>query len=612
MEIMQSASKRTNQFISNFIKILKYIDRLDIKIVFFWSLLTLVVAVLPTFSVYLNKILVDNLTTLGQSVNKKIFLFCVLIIVGICLLELAITWLEGIIDILFATVNYRTTHRIQCKFYFLISNLPMEFFDDYILYKEIILAQDGLSTNGIEMVGSIISILSGSITVISLIIILCTTSWKLPFLMVASSAPALIAVLLTKKFKYQKHEALVEERKKRDYFSSLFMQKKALKELRIFKAFPYILNSWDAKDKMLLEEDIKLKKYENKLELFSLMFVKFCTIFTMIWLVTMIESSEITIGLYVSLITAISLLFSSLNLIFSSVGELYENNKYLTALFKIMSNEKISKNINLESDVFKLEEIEKIEIKNVSFSYPSASKKALQNINIEINKGDRIAIIGHNGSGKTTMLNVLMGLYENYDGEILVNGKKLDKETTSNYQSKLACVFQDISRYEMTIRENIALGNIQEIHNDEKIHNELRKIQFEKIQNYDFDTMLSPLYENGVDLSGGEWQKIALARANFRKAQVVFCDEPTSALDPEAEVNFYKNIIDAVSDKTLLIVSHRLAVTGFCNKIVVMENGQVVEVGTHKQLIERKGKYYRMYKKQIESYNIDFENVFLA
>ena len=189
-------------------------------------------------------------------------------------------------------------------------------------------------------------------------------------------------------------------------------------------------------------------------------------------------------------------------------------------------------------------------------------------------------------------------------GEIYVNGLELSKdEYVDEYQTKLACVFQDFNRYEMSIRENVAIANVSEIDKDEKIRDVLRKMKLEKLNMKDLDCMLSPFYEGGIDLSGGEWQKVALARAAFRSAELILFDEPTAALDPESEIKFYNNVLDLVDNKTFVIVSHRMAVTKYCNKIFVMENGKIAESGSHDELLARRGIYYNMYRKQIETYD---------
>lgn len=365
-----------------------------------------------------------------------------------------------------------------------------------------------------------------------------------------------------------------------------------------------MIDIWDKKDRMLNLEDIKVIKFENKLRVYAITIAKGFTGIVMVWLISLISSAEITVGAFVSLISAIALLSTSFGSIFSDIAQLYENNKYIAALYKILDivPEEKGKNIGIKER--KIKSLESIKFSNVFFSYPSAKQDIISDVCFEIKKGDRVAIIGHNGSGKTTLVNLMMGLYRSYKGKIYVNGLELSTDDyLDEYQTKLASVFQDYNRYEMSIRENVAISNVTEMNNDKKIREVLDEMKLKKISKQDLDIMLSPFYEGGIDLSGGEWQKVALARANFRNSELFLFDEPTAALDPEAEMKFYNSVLNIVENKTFVIVSHRMAVTKYCNKIIVMDNGKIAESGSHDELIAKRGIYYKMYRKQIQTYD---------
>ena len=587
----------------NFYKVIKYIERKNIKAIVIWGGLMLLVGILPAISVILNKKLIDEVSVQGNSS----VLTCVLICVLMGTLEIMVSVLENICDVIYQKVNYQTTHKMEKKFYYTMINLPMEVFDDYKIRKEIILAQDGLSTNGIEIMENLISIVSKIVSIVSVFSMLYMVSWKLPLAIVGSMVPTLAAVIISKKMQYKVHQELVEERRKRDYLKSLFQNKGTVKELRIFKAFNFYINIWNKKDKMLYQEDIKVTKYENKMRVYAIMVAKFFVCAVMVWLISLINTGEITVGSFVSLTSAIALLSSSFGIIASNIAQLYQNNKYIEAFYKIIDiipDEKKCISEEKRREEKKIGTFESLKFSNVSFCYPSSQKNNISDISFEIKRGDKVAIIGHNGSGKTTLVNLMMGLYHSYEGQIYVNDLELsEEEYVNDYQSKLACVFQDFNRYEMTIRENVAIANVSEIDKDDKIRTVLRKMKLEKLSMENMDCMLSSFYEGGIDLSGGEWQKIALARADYRNAELLMFDEPTSALDPESEIKFYNTVLDLVDNKTFVIVSHRMAVTKYCNKIFVMENGKITESGSHDELIAKRGIYYDMYRKQIETYD---------
>ena len=595
-------NKKSN-VILNFYKVFKYIERKNIKDIVIWGFLMLLVGILPAIPVALNKRLIDGLSAQSRS---SVFT-CVLICVFIGVLEIVVSILENICGVIYQKVNYQTTHKMERKFYYTLTNLPMEVFDDYKLRKKIVLAQDGLSTNGIEIMENLISIISNTISIVSVFVMLFMVSWKLPIAIVGSMVPTLVAVIVSKKMQYQVHQGLVEERRRRDYLKSLFQSKGTVKELRIFKAFNFYINIWNKKDKMLYQEDIKVTKYENKMRVYAIMVAKFFVCAVMVWLISLINTGEITVGSFVSLTSAIALLSSSFGIIASNIAQLYQNNKYIEAFYKIIDiipDEKKCISEEKRREEKKIGTFESLKFSNVSFCYPSSQKNNISDISFEIKRGDKVAIIGHNGSGKTTLVNLMMGLYHSYEGQIYVNDLELsEEEYVNDYQSKLACVFQDFNRYEMTIRENVAIANVSEIDKDDKIRTVLRKMKLEKLSMENLDCMLSSFYEGGIDLSGGEWQKVALARADYRNAELLMFDEPTSALDPESEIKFYNTVLDLVDNKTFVIVSHRMAVTKYCNKIFVMENGKITESGSHDELIAKRGIYYDMYRKQIETYD---------
>lgn len=255
----------------------------------------------------------------------------------------------------------------------------------------------------------------------------------------------------------------------------------------------------------------------------------------------------------------------------------------------------------------KAENFEKLEIKNLSFAYPNRKEKvlALKNINLEINKGEKIAIVGYNGAGKTTLTKLIMRLYEGNEGEILYNGTPLKDFDLTSLRKKIAAVFQDYRIFAGTVAENVVGG---EYHggNDSDITAALEKSVFsEKLSNLKngINTMLTREFsDEGTELSGGEKQKIAIARAFYKNADLIILDEPSSALDPDAEYKLNKAITEYAKDKTVIFISHRLSTTRHADKIYMFSGGEIAESGTHEELIKLNGKYAYMFNLQAEKY----------
>ncbi len=247
---------------------------------------------------------------------------------------------------------------------------------------------------------------------------------------------------------------------------------------------------------------------------------------------------------------------------------------------------------------------EKLEFKNVSFKYPNTNTYILKNMDMVLQKGFHYAFVGANGAGKTTITKLITGLYDNYEGEILINNKNLKNYTQAELKSIFTGVYQDFAKYQITIKQNMLLGNINELENSQ--HEERMKEISKKLEIYDkinsfsngFDTPLGKIEKDGVDISGGQWQRIAMARTILSPSPVQILDEPTAALDPISESKLYEQFESMCKGKTTIFISHRLGSTKIANKIFVLDGGSVVEQGTHEALMSLHGKYAEMYDSQ--------------
>jgi len=242
---------------------------------------------------------------------------------------------------------------------------------------------------------------------------------------------------------------------------------------------------------------------------------------------------------------------------------------------------------------------------NVSFQYPESEQLVLRNINLEIPAGEKMAIVGENGSGKTTLIKLMCRLYKPTSGRILLDGTDIWEYPYEEYIARLATVFQDFSLYAFTVAENVAASLEYE---KEKVYTALEKAGLlDKVKAYEKgieQSLFHDFDENGTDLSGGEGQKMAIARAVYKDAEVMILDEPTAALDPYAEYEIYKNFGEILSDKTVISISHRLSSCRMCDHIAVLHQGSVLQCGTHEDLVEdTNGKYYELWNAQAQYYN---------
>lgn len=238
-----------------------------------------------------------------------------------------------------------------------------------------------------------------------------------------------------------------------------------------------------------------------------------------------------------------------------------------------------------------------IHLDKVSFHYPNSEKRIIRQLSCEIKRGEKIAIVGENGAGKSTLIKLILGLYTPVEGKITWGN-------SGNLPCNIAIVYQDYVKYEMTLRENIGFSNIRNMQDDDLIYKVIDQCGLTDLANElgGLDVKLGRLYENGRELSGGQWQRLAIARALFSENEVIIFDEPTAAIDPTAELEIYNMLLQLCKDKTAIFISHRLGWVKNMDKILFIENGELSEMGTHEELLKKNGLYSQMYHMQASWY----------
>jgi ABC-type multidrug transport system fused ATPase/permease subunit len=407
----------------------------------------------------------------------------------------------------------------------------------------------------------------------------------------------------SKKIEYKFKYIISEKNRKVNYLYRLFYVPQFLRDLKSNNLSSFILR----KKELLSNEIVKLTKRQSKDTGICLMLNNIIDsieyIVIAFYFGVSVLAKKIMISDYFTCIYAYNQLKNSLSSILNSYSELYSNSLFADDYIEFMNcTENTATNINgysiKESDIYQ------IQFKNVSFKYPNAQEYAIKQVSFIINKGEKVAIVGKNGAGKTTIIKLLLRLYDPCSGEILINNKNIKEYNTEMLRSSLQVLFQDYAVYAFTIRDNITYGkNID----DEHVMNALGKVGLlDKVNNFNLklDTPItSQLYEGGVEFSGGETQRIALSRIYASKPKWFIMDEPTSNLDPYAEYNFYQNVMDEMgSDNTLMVISHRLTLTYKMSKIIVINQGECAEMGNHQELVSLNGIYSEMYCLQAEKF----------
>jgi ATP-binding cassette subfamily B protein len=302
----------------------------------------------------------------------------------------------------------------------------------------------------------------------------------------------------------------------------------------------------------------------------------------------------------------IVLLASQLQALASSAGSLYESSLFIrdfTSFVAMLPKVTASRPVGPVPDRF-----DTIRARGISFSYPSRSERSLDDVSIDLPEGQVIALVGENGSGKTTLAKVLAGLYPPSSGTVLWDHLDIAEMAPSALRGRIAMLFQDFIRYQLSANENIGFGNRLLIDDADAVVAAARSAgahDFLSELPNGYETTLGPEYVGGVDLSGGQWQRVALARAFLRDARLIILDEPTAALDPRAEAELFARVRDLFAGRTVLLISHRFASVRLADHIYVLEQGRVIEHGSHDQLLDADGTYANLFKLQASAYGLD-------
>lgn len=396
---------------------------------------------------------------------------------------------------------------------------------------------------------------------------------------------------------------LTSEGRMGDYLSDTLTKSNAIREMRIYNSTGYFLNLWGNTIKKQHNKRMNARRTEIKVGFIAGSIQSVVIFIVLAELIKHISvSNKITIGLiatlFLNLIQSygkIMALTWPLSKLYISCSRLYDFHEFMSIKKEGTSNydnRKYSDDGNRNNA-----DMSPVVLSNVGFAYKNSKGRILSDINLTINKNEKIAVVGANGAGKSTLIKLILGLYSPNSGSITWNGSE-------KLASKIAVVFQNYIKFQLTLRENIAMGNIEQMNNDELIMETMKKCNcydlYEELGS--LDVPLGRMVSGGRELSGGQWQRLAICRAIFSDSDLLIFDEPTASVDPKTEVEIFNNIMNICKDKTAIFISHRLGWAKNADRIIVINNGQIKENGTHDELISSGGIYSNMYSMQASWY----------
>ena len=384
------------------------------------------------------------------------------------------------------------------------------------------------------------------------------------------------------------------DERKAEYLNKLIVEKDSLYELKIFGSLTYIVSKWKLLIGSILSQKLKIMVKKEKYYFLSLAVMVIYSFLTTVYISINVMNGESRLGLLVAFISAIGRIFITADQFADAVYELGTSLNTVRNYEKFMELPEICL-----GKVRTIPENPDIVFEDVYFTYPNATKEILHGVSFKISAGEKVAVVGENGAGKSTIIKLILGLYSPTKGKILVGGIPLELLSQEARQNLLSAVLQDYAQYSVSLFENIALEENDAPHVRLQAEKALHAVDIREDLVAGMDTMLGKMEDKGIDLSGGQWQRIAIARGLFHNSRYLVLDEPVASLDPISESRLYDDFL-SVSDKSdgIIIVSHRLASARLCSRILVIKDGQIAEDGSHEELIAQKGEYAYMYEAQ--------------
>ena len=558
------------------------------------AFMVMVRGILPLLLLYLVKLSVDELQqvmTMPDGEANFTGLLIILILAGIIFL------INSMTASLASLVREKQAFAISDFFDKIIhdktTSLRYGFFE-YPKYQNIFYrALNEVSSRPSRIYYGILGIIQNTVTLLVTGGILLTVHWSVPCILLLMTIP-IAGIRLShaiKLFRFKRENTALE--RKVNYYNRLLTAPEFAKELRIFdlggffrKRYGALKNSWrQAQYKMLVGKT----KQETIVQVLAA--AAFFAFYGLIALKA--YNKAISIGDVVLYFLVMQRGYSYLQELLSRLTGLYEDSLFLDNLFEFLKLEDDKQNIPPNEGLFFPKPIKKgIFFNNVGFHYPSNEKWVLQNLDFNIKVGETIALVGINGAGKTTLVKLLCGLYKPVEGEILIDDTPLGQIKNSEMVSNVSVIFQDFTLYNVTARENIWFGNVRNEEDDSEIKVAAQKAGIDEIIEgfaNKYDTTLGFLFEGSEQMSPGQWQRLALARSFFNNSQIIILDEPTSALDSFSEARLLKYIRSITSERTSLIISHRLSTVKMADRIIILDGHRIAETGTYDELIKKNG-----------------------
>src|SRR5215471_12394379 len=566
---------------------------------------TLVQSILPLLGLYLTKLLFDavaaGITATDKNAIFKHVAFLILLLVGVASMERALTLISELVR---SAHSYIATDRIYEVLHAKSTEVDLEYYENPDYYDALHRAQADAPYRPTQILSGLFTFAQSGVSVIAVGALLLTFHWSVPAFLILAAVPDLLIRFSFAKQLYIRSRRQTPSERQALYFDWLLTGDSHAKEIRLFDLANVFVDRFGRLRQEMRKERLDLLKKRSVANLLAQVGAIIPGFALYGFLAYRALQGRMTVGDLVMFYQAVQRGQGYISQLLGSIALLYENNLFLTNIHEFLAFQpKVTDPQRPKSLTGAVRE--GIAFHDVKFRYPKSERSVLDGISLRIRPGEHIALVGENGCGKTTLVKLLLRLYDPTDGAITLDGIDFRELSVRSLRRRISVVFQDHAIYHVSAKENIWFGDVEVPPEEQRIIGAAQRAGAHKTiagLPAGYDTMLGKSFADGEELSIGEWQKLALARAFWRQAEIIVLDEPSSALDAKAEYEFFNKFHQLSAGRTAILISHCLSTVRMADHIYFLENGIILESGSHGELIGRGGKYAYMFERQAQHY----------